>query len=203
MKLILIRHGEPQTGPDAPQIDPPLTAARHKQAAAVVDTIKLHAPDVIFSSGLLRATQAAVPTAHALGLTILEDERFSEVDAGGLRYVDVQSIKSRTPEAWKAFLADPIGSHGADEGAMRAGLVSGIKSLLTTYVGKTVAVFSRAFPIDLITSALLGALGKDNLLHFNRAHGSITRLQGSRIDRMSLEAFGEAQHIQGLGPTIR
>lgn len=202
MKLVLIRHGQPQTGSDAPQIDPPLTEVGQLQANAVVDAIKPHAPDLIISSGMLRASQTAEPTAKALGMPILEDERFAEIDAGGLPYVDGHIVKARGPKAWKAFLLDPIGSHGVDEAAMRARVLAGTESILETYAGKTVAVFCHTFPIALITAALLGGPGKESLLRYYPAFGSLTRFEGVRMDRMSLMAFGEAQHIQGLGPTV-
>lgn len=202
MQLVLIRHGQPQTGQGAPEVDPPLTELGVAQATAAAAALEFHAPDIIVSSGMRRANQTAEPALERMNQELIIDERFSEIDFGGLPYVDGHMMKARGEDAFAAFLRDPIAAMGGDEESMRARVLAGVEALFQTYAGKTVAVYCHAIPISLITSAALNAPGGGWLVRYHPAFGSLTRFYGKSITRMALQSFGESQHVAELGPTM-
>ena len=200
MRLLLIRHGQPMTGQGAPEIDPPLTDLGQAQAKATAPFVAALKPDVIYSSGMARAHQTAQPTAALMVRNIEIDERFSEVDYGGLPYVDGHMIRARGSEAWARFLRDPVGEMGAEEEPMRTRVLAAFHALFERHAEQTVAVFCHSIPINMITSAILGAPQGPGLLRYLPAYGSVSRFVGTAPDQMILQSFAEAAHLAHLKP---
>jgi broad specificity phosphatase PhoE len=195
MELILVRHGEPQTGDAAPSVNPPLTDRGLRQAAAVGAFIPALNVDVLVSSGMRRAHQTALPAAENTGLEVLVDERFAEIDAGGGNYKAIHDIRNRGEEAWAEYLRDPFAATGVDEAQFRHRVLDGLRDLMANNRGRTVALFTHGFPINLVISEVLGV----NLLtRIGPSHASLSRFAGRAMDSMSLQSFNETGHLIGV-----
>lgn len=71
-------HGNRYTG----STDLPIDEVGHQQARQLRDWATDFAPDALWASPMLRARQTVEPTAEALGLTPVLDDRLREVDFG-------------------------------------------------------------------------------------------------------------------------
>lgn len=94
MKLYVARHGETQWNAEnkiCGRTDLPLTEKGHQQAQQLAEKTSQLELDMIVSSPMLRARQTAEPTAKALGLPILTDERLIEQDYGIYEGMDRQT----------------------------------------------------------------------------------------------------------------
>lgn len=202
MKLILIRHGQPLTGDNAPACDPPLTSLGGQQALAAAAALRAFRPDKLVSSGMRRADQTAQAAALLLGLDVTIDHRFAEVDYGGKPYIDGHMIRARGKQAWATFLKNPVAEMGGNEDEMRAHLHDALHDLFTDHANmdQTIAVFCHTFPINMVTALALGAPGGPHLTRYQPAFCSFTRFVGSSPTRMALQAFGEAQHVLPYPP---
>ena len=85
-RIIIIRHGQSEAnlnGTLAGQSNIPLTPLGHAQAdAARAYLIPRERITAVYSSDLDRAYHTALPTAEALGISIIKDKRLREVDLG-------------------------------------------------------------------------------------------------------------------------
>lgn len=93
MKVYVARHGETQWNAEnkiCGRTDLPLTEKGLLQAQALAQKAALLEIDLILSSPMLRARQTAEPTAKALGMPILTDDRLIEQDYGIYEGMDRQ-----------------------------------------------------------------------------------------------------------------
>ena len=68
MKIVLVRHGEPEWVKDGLSVDnPPLTERGHRQAAQAAGALRSEQFDEVHVSPLVRARQTAAPIFEALG----------------------------------------------------------------------------------------------------------------------------------------
>jgi broad specificity phosphatase PhoE len=191
MHLILVRHGEPMTGPGAPTRDPPLTPLGHRQAELAGALLGRVRPDVLISSGMARADQTAAPTARLLDLSVGIEPRIAEIDAELGTYGSVAALKTASKEVWAKFLADPIRTLGGDPDAFKARVRAGFADIVAKHPGKTVAVFTHGFPINLTMS---DALGVDVLAKLGPAHASVSRFAPAGRG-LQLISFNETGHL--------
>jgi broad specificity phosphatase PhoE len=99
--LILVRHGQTRAnaaGLLLGRADPPLNELGRRQAQALAKA--LPSPDRIISSPLTRACE----TAAAFGRHVEVDERWVEMDYGGL---DGQPVAAVASEIWERWRGDP------------------------------------------------------------------------------------------------
>ena len=85
MKLYVARHGETAWNAEyrvCGSTDLPLTESGLAQAEVLADLVRDKGIDVIVSSPMVRAVQTATPSARALGLPLMTDDRLREQDYG-------------------------------------------------------------------------------------------------------------------------
>jgi len=110
MKLHIIRHGETVWHAEnkyAGHTDIGLTNLGHAQAKALATWATQINPDAIYSSDLTRAFDTAKPSAHALGLEIIVDSRFREVNFGQIEGLTPTEMERQFPELRQEFLVRP------------------------------------------------------------------------------------------------
>lgn len=191
MEMILVRHGQPARVAQ----DPPLSDRGRVQALAAREALLAAPPGAVVASHLARAHQTAQPTADALSLSVDRVPDIAEVDGDGTDYVFVEDIRAEGGETWKRFLADPITAMGGNEAQFRSRTLGGFAHILERFADHDrVAVFTHGFPINVL---LAHTLGMDSLTRFSPAHGSITRIGGSRLERLRVLSFNETAHLTG------
>ena len=191
MRLILVRHGKPAEAGDAPTGNPPLSEPGHDQARRVARFLEHEPIELIVHSGMQRAAQTAEPLIARLGLDPRIVPDLGEVDRYGGAYANIEMVKAKGGSEWSRFLADPIGYFGVDADRFRNETLAAFESLFNAGRRKTVAVFTHGFPINILLSH---ALALENVAHFVPDYGSITRVTGSALDRLTVVSVNETGH---------
>jgi broad specificity phosphatase PhoE len=195
MRLILVRHGKPlgQSQPGAG--NPPLAPVGHAQARAVGAFLAREPIDLVIHSGMHRAAETAAPLLGALGIAATTIPTLGEVDRYGGAYANIEMVKARGEAEWHRFLADPLGYFGIDSARFVAETLDGFGSIFAAHTRKTVVIFTHGFPINILLSHALGLAGHAN---FVPDYGSITRLTGGSLDRLTVVSINETGHLSHL-----
>lgn len=192
--LVVVRHG--RTAANAQglllgRLDVELDALGRAQAHALADAVRASsAPIVAVVSSPLRR---AVETAEALGLPVVIDERFIEVDYGALDGTPVADVAAETWQEWRAdpHFCPPGGeslhdvdvrvAEGCAHWARRAG-------------DGCVVIATHVSPLK---AAVGWALGADVAWSSHVDPASITRLDVSGATAR-LRSFNETGHLLGV-----
>ena len=105
MRILLIRHGQSTWNADGRwqgRADPPLSELGRRQAAVAANTVADHGLTRVVASPLLRAHQTATIVADALGLTVVNDVRLEERDAGEW----TGKTRTEIDAGWPGYLDD-------------------------------------------------------------------------------------------------
>lgn len=122
-RLILWRHGRTEwnaTGRFQGQLDPPLDAEGHAQAARTAPHLVAGGLDpdttVVVSSDLVRATETAAALTALLGVPLHLDERLREHHLGAWEGLTRDEVAARHPEQYAAWLAGrPVEGRGGED----------------------------------------------------------------------------------------
>jgi broad specificity phosphatase PhoE len=145
-------HGNRYTG----STDLPIDGVGNVQARYLKEWAEDFAPDALWSSPMLRARQTIAPTAAALGLTPVLDERLREVDFGSAEGL---SLGQLPPAVAKAFELDPVGSHfpaGEDPAAAADRAEQAFHQIVRDHGGQKVLVVAHNTLIRLLVCRVLG-----------------------------------------------
>jgi len=195
MRLILVRHGQPRHLTQPGEGNPPLSADGHRQAAAVGTYLAREPIDLVIHSGMHRAAETAAPLLGALGIAATAIPALGEVDRYGGAYANIEMVKARGEAEWQRFLADPLGYFGIDSTRFVAETLEGFASIFAAHTRKTAVIFTHGFPINIILSH---ALGLEGFANFVPDYGSITRLSGGSLDRLTVVSINETAHLATL-----
>lgn len=195
MRLILVRHGQPQHVTQPGAGNPLLSAAGHRQAQAVGAFLGQEPIDLVVHSGMHRAAETAAPLLAATGIGATTIAALGEVDRYGGAYANIEMVKARGEAEWARFLADPLGYFGIDSARFVAETLEGFGSILGSHHRKTAVIFTHGFPINILLSHALGLEGYAN---FVPDYGSITRLTGGSLDRLTVVSINETAHLAHL-----
>jgi probable phosphoglycerate mutase len=105
---------------------------------------------------LLRARQTAAPTAEALGLEPVLDDRLREVDFGS---AEGRRLSQLPPDVAKAFELDPVGAHfpdGEDPAAAADRVLEAFQQIGSQHQGRKVLVVAHNTLIRLLVCKVLG-----------------------------------------------
>ena len=192
MRLILVRHGKPQ-GPVQPGAgNPPLSPDGHQQARAVGRFLAHEPIDLVIHSGMHRAAETAAPLLAALGISATTVPTLGEVDRYGGAYANIEMVRAKGEAEWARFLADPLGYYGIDSIRFVAETLEGFGSIFADHIRKTAVIYTHGFPINILLSH---ALRLEGFANFVPDYGSITRLAGSALDRLTVVSINETAHL--------
>lgn len=199
MQLIVVRHGKPDVTPDFAG-DPLLAPDGHAQAAATAELLSREAITRVWSSGMRRADATARPLADALSLSVTVDAHLGEIDRVTGRYANIEAVRAAGRTEWSRFIADPLGYFGIDGPLFRAEVLAAFSRVLAGG-GEAVVVFCHGFPINIL---LAHALGLSDAARFVPHYGSVTRLAGGSLDRLTVVSLNETAHLPaGLRQSLR
>lgn len=192
VRLILVRHGQPEVPKQGHTGNPPLSIRGQEQAKHAAVALQKDRIDRIVSSGMMRADFTAQPLATALGLTIEKHLNLGEVDRYGGEYVSIEGIKDKGRDEWRRFRAAPLAYFGVDAVQFRTETLAAFKQVVDSAGNQTIAVFSHGFPINILLSH---ALGLNHDARFVPSYASITRLSGRSFDALTVVSVNESGHI--------
>lgn len=195
MRLILVRHGQPNELDDPCPHDPDLSGLGQRQAQAVADVLARESITHIISSPLQRARATAQPLAQATGLKLDVVEGWAEADRNTTRYRSMQTLHAQSAGEWARFLQDPIRYLGADPDAFRTEVLDAMGRALALPGNSRVAVFTHGMVINTVLSHLLGL---NSLVHFAPGYGSFTRLGARSSTQVGVVSVNELGHQEAL-----
>lgn len=198
MRLILIRHGR-QSSPLC-NVNVDLSEVGRKQAQLLAERLKELAPDLIFTSALIRAKQTA-EILFGTEATFLEREALNEISFGDMTgeadsrnavlFPDYFAAKKRKEENLRL-----PGGECPTEVFDRA--VKVVEEAIASGAG-TVVFVTHGGVIRVLVAGLLG-LGAGRMLRIadSLEHTSVTELKYSKeADCFSLEKLNDASHLDG------
>ncbi len=196
MRLILVRHGKPDSGHTNASGrvagNPPLAEIGHRQATHVADFLAREPIDLIVHSGLDRAAQTARPLLDRLQGSATVIDAIGEIDRYGGDYANTEIVKARGKAEWARFLSDPLAYFDIDADRFVSETLGGFDEIFASHHRKTAVIFTHGFPINILLSHALGLTG---IANFVPDYGSITRLTGGALDRLSVVSINETAHL--------
>jgi probable phosphoglycerate mutase len=176
--LIVVRHG--QTSANARGLllgrsDPSLDAVGRDQAAAVAAALTPLGPSTrVIASPLARTRETAAIIAGAGGTEIEIDERWIELDYGGLEGTPVVDVPVET---WRSWRADPTFAPAGGESLQSLGhrVSEACDELLPEAVDRDIIVVTHVSPVKAAVVWALG-VGDEVTWRLYVAPGSITRI---------------------------
>lgn len=192
MKLLLIRHSEPDPGRDT--LDPPLTEHGRRIAADTGQWLAGEGIAAVYSSTSRRARQTAEVIAQFNGAPVIERDGLTEF-SNGQEYVTIDELRETGDARWTAMAAGDLEVFGTDTETFRAEVSAAIGAIVDAHPGETVAVVTHA---GVINAFLGGMLEIDRLLWVELDYAAICRVAISRRGVRSVLALNERPHSCGL-----
>ncbi len=189
MKLLLIRHGEPDTE-QGPQPDPPLSALGRAQGEALGAWLAGEALAAVYTSPLLRARE----TAGFLPAPAVVLDGLAEVGGAG-EYVAADVMKRNGDPRYAALISGDLAVYGTDVATFRATVVATIDGIVERHPGETVAVVSHAGVINAYLGAHLGIEGR--MIWSALDYAGVTRVFANQEGARTLSTLNEQAHFCG------
>ena len=201
-ELLFIRHGETDWNRQQRfqgQIDVPLNATGHAQAARLAARLAGERFDAFYTSDLQRARETAAPLAAAWGKAPLALAGLREQSFGIWEGLDVPTIKSRHGELWPLWLqhqADFALPGGESLRQFSERVLSAIRELASVAQGRRLAIVTHGGVLDVLWRNAKG-LPLDGLRACEIPNTGLNRLrwQGGALH---IEQWGDAAHLLGL-----
>jgi probable phosphoglycerate mutase len=193
VKLLLVRHAEPDTG-TGPRPDPPLSARGRAQASALARWLAGDALDAVYTSPLRRAGETAAYLTSAARTV----DGLAEVGGAG-QYVAAEVMRRNGDPRWPALLAGDLAAFGTDVATFRAAVVAAVEGIVAAHPGETVAVVSHAAVINAYLGTHLGI--DDRLIWATLDYASVTRVIANREGVRTVAALNERAHHCGQAAT--
>jgi probable phosphoglycerate mutase len=192
VKLILIRHSEPDPGRDV--LDPPLTDHGRRLAAATGQWLAGEGIAGVYSSSSRRALETAALIAGSVGVPVVQRDGLAEFGAGQ-EYVPVEELRRTGDARLAAMAAGDLAVFGTDAETFRAEVSAAVGAIADAHPGQTVAVVAHA---GVINAYLGDMLDIDRLLWVELDYAAICRVAVSRSGVRSVLALNERPHRCGL-----
>ena len=205
-EFILIRHGETDWNRELRfqgQVDVPLNATGHAQAARVAQRLAAEHVDHVVCSDLIRTRQTAAPvlqqclpqfTPDAVADAALREQSFGLVD--GLR---VDEIKTRFAAAWAQWVRfEPDGGMpgGETTRAFHARVMGALQGLAAHHPHRTLVVVTHGGVLDIVYRTALG-LGLAGPRRAEIPNGGFNRVRFTP-QGIEIVVWGDTRHLEGL-----
>jgi 2,3-bisphosphoglycerate-dependent phosphoglycerate mutase len=206
-QLLFIRHGETDWNRQMRfqgQIDVPLNATGHAQAALLAARMQGERPDVVVTSDLLRARQTLAPLAAAWGIEPAADAGLREQAFGVLEGLDVPTIQREHAALWREWLrhdghfALPGGGESLVE--FHARVIDAVQRLVQQHAGARVAVMTHGGVLDMLWRSAK-ALPIAGLRECEIPNTGLNRLRWE-AGRLVIERWADAAHLEALAPPL-
>ena len=201
--IYLVRHGatEWNTHKRAQgQADIPLTDKGRLQALDVAKQLCNFEIKAVYSSDLQRAVHTAQPVANVLGLEVITDPAFREIDQGEWTGLPVDEIARKWPELWgsaRHYNARP-GGEAPQEVRKRA--LEGLKRALEAHPQGEIVVVSHGGTIRWICAEALGYDDRASTRLRGVGNGGIVSIKGEVTDG-ELTVWG-LERLDGATPDL-
>ena len=201
-ELLFIRHGETDWNRQQRfqgQIDVPLNALGHAQAARLAGRLGAEPWDLMIASDLTRTRETAAPLAEAWQATPHLDAGFREQSFGVLEGLDVPTIKREHPALWTEWLehrADFQLPGGESLRRFHRRVFDAVEATVARHAGARIAVVTHGGVLDMLWRTA-NALPLDGLRRCEIPNTGLNRLRW--VDgRLVIDSWADAAHLAGL-----
>ena len=200
--LIFIRHGETDWNRQQRfqgQIDVPLNALGHQQAARLAQRLAAEPPDAMISSDLLRTRETSAPLARAWGQTPALNAGLREQHFGIFEGLDVPTIKAQHPTLWARWIehdGDFALPGGENLLQFHRRVVDTVGALAAAHAGQCLAIVTHGGVLDMLWRAVHG-LPVTGLRDCDIPNTGINRLRWHE-GSLSIDSWADAAHLEGL-----
>ena len=201
-ELLFIRHGETDWNRQQRfqgQIDVPLNATGHAQAARLAARLASERYDGFYTSDLQRARETAAPLARAWGQSPLALAGLREQNFGIWEGLDVPTIKSKHGDLWPAWLqheADFALPGGESLRQFHDRVLAAVRDLATGAAGRRLAIVTHGGVLDMLWRSAKG-LPLDGLRTCEIPNTGLNRLRWAD-GALHVELWGDDAHLAGL-----
>ena len=202
-QLLFIRHGQTDWNLRQcfqGQLDVPLNATGHAQAARLGARLAADKPDAFYCSDLLRTRQTAAPLASAWGNEPVTMPGFREQAFGIFEGLDFEAIQARHADLWPrwvqqdAHFALPGG--GESMATFSARVLVALARIVAQHAGKRVTIVTHGGVLDVLWRNA----------HRLPLHGArVCEIPNTGLNRMSwterglaVQSWGDAGHLEQL-----
>jgi alpha-ribazole phosphatase/probable phosphoglycerate mutase len=178
LRLILIRHGEPERlakGICYGSLDVRLSEFGQKQVEAKLAALSNLRGDVLYASPLKRAMESAAIVGAALRLEPTLAHELREIDFGSFEGLTYEAIEKRYPEEYRLWMERPTEiafPHGESFAQVKTRVLGFGASLLKNHQGKTVHVVSHG-SINRILVAEALAIPDSLIFRLDQSYASL------------------------------
>lgn len=154
--LYLVRHGETdwnREGKYTGQSDIPLNDAGRRQAQKAAEQLREYAPQIIYSSDLLRAYETAQIISSAISAPIINDDRLREINQGEWEGMHVDEIKDKFNSLFRAREKDPFNvssPQGETMGEVYQRVKEALKKILADHPHDKVVITAHGVVLAII-----------------------------------------------------
>lgn len=177
--------------------DMDLTEKGKLQAEVASEYLSSLKPDVIYSSDLKRAYHTSLPTAKKLGLEVVKDQRFREIDAGEWDFMPFLDWIKNYPEEFKKWGDDKYNARcvgGETILELKDRVVRAVEDVAKKHDGKTVMIFSHANPIQVLSAFATGDFKKNIDKIGDPPNVSTTKIEYDN-GKFALIEYGKADYL--------
>jgi probable phosphoglycerate mutase len=192
MELILIRHAQPlaQQTNDGTPANPQLSAAGVEQSRAVARWLERKPLHRVISSPALRAMQTAEATASLFDLNIEVDERLRDANPQPTRYVPLEDVRLRDPEAYRERIK--AYRHRPELAAVSDRVNQALSEWAARHAGERVVAFCHGSIVNVFAARILGLM-ENVFLDADYASGH--RFMISRTGIRSVKSLNETGYL--------
>lgn len=201
-EFIVIRHGETDYNRQQRfqgQVDVPLNALGHAQAARLAERLQGDRPDVFLASDLQRTRETAAPLAQAWGLAPQLSPAWREQHFGVIDGLDVPTIQREHAPLWALWLeqrADFQLPGGESLRQFHSRVLAALRAAAAAHAGRRIAVVSHGGVLDMLWRSAQG-LSLDGLRRCEIPNTGINRLRLVG-DTLHIDRWADAAHLDGL-----
>ena len=201
-ELTFIRHGETDWNRQQRfqgQIDVPLNAAGHVQAARLAARLADSPADVLLSSDLARARETAAPLERAWGCTAGTVPGLREQSFGIWEGLDVPTIKTRHADLWQAWLehqADFALPQGESLMQFHTRVMQAVREIAGSHAGRRITVVTHGGVLDMLWRSAKG-LPVAGLRECAIPNTGLNRLRWAG-GSLHIDQWADAEHLLGL-----
>lgn len=201
--IYLVRHGATEWNIHKRaqgQADIPLTDKGRSQALDVAKQLCNFDIDAVLSSDLQRAVHTAQPIANALGLEVITDPAFREIDQGEWTGLSVDEIARRWPDLWGPARHYNARPGGESPHQVRERALHGVKRALEAHPRGPVVVVSHGGTIRWLCAEALGYDDRRSARLRGVGNGGIVSIKGE-VEDGHLTVWG-LERFDGATPDL-
>lgn len=201
--IYLVRHGATEWNIHKRaqgQADIPLTDKGRLQALDVAKQLFDFDIKAVYSSDLERAVDTAEPVANLLGLEVVTDPAFREIDQGEWTGLPVDEIARKWPDLWGAARHYNARPGGESPQQVRARALEGLQRALDPPPDGDLVVVSHGGTIRWICAEALGYDDRASARLRGVGNGGIVSIKGE-VENGKLAVWG-LERLDGATPDL-